>query len=60
METSAKIKTVRTIFCLVFGFAAGYATAYLLQEATSPRRKGADWLVDDIERRFESLEVERS
>jgi hypothetical protein len=51
---------VKTFFCLVFGFTAGYVTAYLMHEVQSPRRRGADWLVDDIERRFESLEVEPS
>ena len=49
---------MKSLVFLMVGFGAGFLTAFLLKEAEKVRGNDADRLVTDIERRFESLEVE--
>lgn len=51
-------EAVKSLMILAIGFAAGFVAAAILYEADTKKSKDADALVSDLERRFESLEVE--
>ena len=51
-------EAVKSLVFLAVGFAAGFVAAAILYEADTKKRQDADALVSDLERRFESLEVE--